>query len=182
MNESKEKLILNSLLKPEKEIRIAKIAKSIAEELNNSGFSIPIDIVYDTALIMNLGQKQISYIYKKNYDWDKHPKAKELNKKHGEFSVKKAEALGIELTNLQKEVIEKHSKGDYPYMLGLILKTAEICESALKKRKYNNQFQKPAKTWEEVEKILKEDPKISPRIFPYAKKVIEPLLTKKQQD
>lgn len=45
MNESKEKLILNSLLKPEKEIRIAKIAKSIAEELNNSGFSIPIDIV-----------------------------------------------------------------------------------------------------------------------------------------
>ena len=67
-------------------------------------------------------------------------------------------------------------------MLGLILKTAEICESALKRRKYNNKFQEPAKTWEDVEKIIKEDSKISPRIFPYAKKVIEPLLTKKQQE
>ena len=105
-----------------------------------------------------------------------------LDKMSFAFSVKKAEALGIELTNLQKEVIEKHSKGDYPYMLGLILKTAEICESALKRRKYNNKFQEPAKTWEDVEKILKEDSKISPRIFPYAKKVVEPLLTKKQQE
>ncbi len=159
ISQEQEKLILEHSRRPENDKAIAQIAVQIAKEFEKTGGSAPENIVEQTALIMNIGEtdERIAYIYDAACNWKEHPEAIELNKLHGEYSVEMAEKLGIELTEEQKAVISGHSKGEYPSTLAQIIKIAEICRATESPRWYRGEKKEAAKSWEEVNRVLRED-------------------------
>jgi len=149
---------------------------SIAYEIAKKHGEISPELTYATAILMNLGEThdEIKHIYDPFYRWPKegmdrpdHPI--NLNKRHGEFSVKMAESFGINLTEEQKQAIEGHSKGEYSTALGQIIKIAEVCRATEDKRIYNGEDKNAATSWEEIEKILLKDTGLSHGIIEVAK-------------
>lgn len=172
MKKEDKTIVISSLINPKKELKVAQIAVAIAREAQKNGFDISCDLAFDSAILMNLGQGPISYIYAKGYSWDKHPEARDLNSKHGEMSVKIAEEFGIELTPMQKEAIIMHCKKEYSNALCQILKIAETYEAVQHKRLFDNKIKKPARSWEEIENILREDKTISQEMIEISKKAL----------
>ena len=126
----------------------------------------------DSGTIRVDGNAQRSYDrtrwYDESYSWKEHPEAKESNKLHGQYSVEMAERAGIELTEEQKAVIEGHSKGEYPSKLGQIIKIAEVCRATEMPRWYRGEKKEPAKSWEEVYSVLREDKLLDPTMIALA--------------
>ena len=172
MNKKDRAIVASFLIDSEKGLRTAQIAMAIAIKAKNSGYKISCELAYDTALIMNMGQLPISYIYEKDFDWSKHPEARNLNRKHGEESVKIAEQLGIELSSEQIDAIVAHCKGECPNLLCEIITIAETCEAVTHTRVYNNRFKKPAKDWAEIEAILRENKSLSYEMISIAKEAL----------
>lgn len=162
-----KQFILEHLRRPENDKAISQIASLIAGEYQKVGGTIPSELVIQTALLMNLGEtdSRIAHIYDSTYSWKDHPEAISLNKLHGSYSVEMAENIGINLSEEQKAVIEGHSKGDYSSALGQIIKIAEICKATESPRWYRGERKEPAKSWDEVYTVLKEDSDLNPAMI-----------------
>ena len=158
--------IMKHLRRPENDADIAKIAYEIAQKHGK----VSPDMAFVTATLMNLGETdpRIAGIYSVK-GWS--PEQIELNKKHGEYSVEMAESIGISLTDEQKQVISGHCRGEYVSELGQIIKIAEVCRATEQPRRWHNGVQKSvAKSWDEVESVLKEDEDLLPEMIEVAKK------------
>ena len=168
--EEQEKFIEEHLRRPDNDRMIAEIAFQIAEEFGKVGGKISPALARDTAMLMNLGETdpRIAEIYDESYSWKEHPEAKGSNKLHGQYSVEMAEKTGIELTEEQKAVIEGHSKGEYHSTLGQIIKIAEVCRATEMPRWYRGEKKEPAKSWEEVYSVLREDKSLNPTMIALA--------------
>lgn len=116
LSEEQRTFVLNHLRRPENDLAISNIVKQITSEANQSGLNIDSDYAQSTALLMNIGETHpdISYIYDSNFSWKDHPEARNLNAKHGEYSVKTAQEAGIPLTEEQIQIMSGHSKNQYP--------------------------------------------------------------------
>lgn len=171
IDEDLKKKIRDHLRRPENDEGIAEIAKSMATEFQKRGGEVTPEVAEKTAYIMNIGEtdERISYIYESDYKWNEHPDAIELNKLHGEYSVKMAEKMGIPLTDEQKETIEGHSRGEYNSNLAYIMKVAEMIKATESERWYRGEKKQAAKSWEEVLSVLREDKNIPPRIIEMAR-------------
>lgn len=165
-----EQEILKKLRRPENDKAIAEIAVLISTEFQKVGGTLPSELVYQTALLMNMGEtdSRIAHIYESSYNWKEHPEAIELNKLHGKYSVEMAEKMGISLSDEQKDVIEGHSKGEYDSALAQIIKISEVCKATESPRWYRGEKKEPAKSWEEVYEVLKEDKALNPAIIALA--------------
>lgn len=157
--------IMKHLRRPENDADIAKIAYEIAQKHGK----VSPEMAFVTATLMNLGETdpRIAGIYSVK-GWS--PEQIELNKKHGEYSVEMAESIGVPLTDEQRQVISGHSRGEYVSELGQIIKIAEVCRATEQPRWYNGVQKPAAKSWEEVESVLKEDKKLLPQMIEVAKK------------
>lgn len=162
--------IINHLRSPENELRISEIAKTIAVECNNAGYSISPEKIQETALLMNIGEtdERISYIYNPSYNWKEHPEAVELNKLHGQYSVEMADSLGITLSDEQRSAIISHSEGKYSSTIAQIIKIAEICSATEKPRYYRGEKKQPAENWPDVSAILEKEGVLDPAIIALA--------------
>lgn len=185
--------IIRHLRRPDNDLKIAEIAKSIAKTHKE----YPSELVLDTAFIMNLGETHpdISFIYEPTrsfrdvlkYENEKTEiqeslerirnrlqKAEELtgwdlNNLHGEFSVQMAKSIGINLTEEQEQVISGHSKGEYTSPLGQIIKIAEVCRATEQPRKFDGKEMPPASSWSEVENMLQKTKGLSPDMISIAR-------------
>ncbi len=168
-DKEQEEFIFNHLRRPENDKGIAKIAAEMAQEIDKVGGAPGVTpaIAMKTAILMNLGEtdERIAYIYDASCNWKEHPEAIQLNKLHGEYSVEMAEKIGIELTEDQKNVISGHSKGEYNSALGQIIKISEICKATESPRWYRGEKKEPAKSWDEVYNVLKEDENLLPQMI-----------------
>ena len=110
--------------------------------------------VYNMAKVMNVWEtdEEIAWIYDKSCNWREHPEAIELNKRHGEFSVKILESLGVELTADEKNEIIGVSKGEYSTLRAEILKAAEVYVATQRRRMYRGEM-KDKSTEEEMKEI-----------------------------
>ena len=165
INEQKA-FVLNHLRRPENDLEISNIVKKIISEANKSGLNIDSDYAQQTALLMNIGETHpdISYIYANDFSWKDHPEARQLNARHGEYSVKMALDAGIPLTEEQIQIISGHSQNKYPNQLALIIKLAEVCRATESPRWSRGAKKDAAKSWREVSSILKEE-NISPELI-----------------
>lgn len=159
-----EKYIFEHLRRPENDKAISEIASLIATEFQKAGGNVSPELAVKTALLMNLGEtdSRISHIYESTCNWREHPEAIDLNKLHGRYSVEMAESIGIDLSEEQKSVIEGHSKEEYYSALGQIIKIAEVCRATESPRWYRGEKKDPAKSWDEVYSVLKEDQALEP--------------------
>lgn len=166
LNAMQRNFVFSHLRRPENDLAISNIVKQVTLEANKSGFNINPEYAEQTALLMNLGETHpdISYIYDPDFSWKEHPEAKDLNSKHGEYSIKMAQEEGIELTPEQMEIISGHSQNKYPNVLALIIKSAEICRATEFSRWSRGEKKGPATSFSEVASILKEEG-ISPQII-----------------
>ncbi len=166
LSKEQKDFVLKHLRRPENDLDISNIVEKIALEANKLGLDINSDYAQSTALLMNIGETnpEISYIYASDFSWKNHPEARQLNAKHGEYSVKMALEAGISLTEEQKQIIAGHSQNKYPNNLALIIKSAEICKATESPRWSRGEKKEAAKSWDEVSSILKEEG-ISPELI-----------------
>ena len=159
LTDEQKTFVLSHLRRPENDLAISNIVEEIALEANKSGLDIDSDYAQSTALLMNIGETHpdISYIYASDYSWKDHPEAKQLNARHGKYSVQMALDKGISLTEEQKQIISGHSQNIYPNDLALIIKSAEICRATESPRWSRGTRKDPAKSWSEVSSILDEE-------------------------
>lgn len=145
--------------KREQEQECAEFVKKLAIAYNrNLGEKDQIDPekIYNMARVMNVGEthEEIAWIYKEN--WSENPKAGEVNKSHGEYSVKILEELGVELTDKEKADIEGVAKGIYPSLRAQILKAGEVYVAIQRNRMYRGE-RKGKSTAKEAREILEEN-------------------------
>ena len=159
LSEEQKNFILKHLRRPENDLAISAIVEKIALEANKLGLDINSDYAQSTALLMNIGETnpEISYIYASDFSWKDHPEARQLNAKHGEYSVNMALDAGIPLTEDQKQIISGHSQNKYPNNLALIIKSAEICRATESPRWSRGVKKEAAQSWNEVSSILEEE-------------------------
>ena len=159
LSEQQKGFVFRHLRRPENDLAIAEIVKGIALECAKAGIDIDSNYAQSTALLMNIGETHpdISYIYDSNFSWKDHPEAKQLNARHGDYSVKMALDAGISLTPEQEQIISGHSRNKYPNQLALIIKSAEICR-ATESSRWSRGVKKDADiSWKEVADILREE-------------------------
>ena len=163
INESQLKEI-ESRFKPskrEQEQECAEFVKELVIAYNRNlrkEDQIDPEKIYNMARVMNVGEthEEIAWIYDRSCNWREHPEAIELNKRHGECSVKILEELGVGLTSKEKEEIAGVAKGIYPSLRAQILKAGEVYVATQRKRVYRGE-RKDESTEEEMEEILKEN-------------------------
>ena len=160
--------IMNHQRSPENAYKVSETLRKLAERYpDKDELQVMPEELKNILLIANIGEHhpdmyidEVS-IYSKEFgkwdDSDRGKKAKDLNAQRGSKSVEMAQQLGIKLEPEMVEAIEASSQGKSVNLMSVLMKAAQTYEVVKSPRWSRGEKKEPAKNFEEVEEILKEE-------------------------
>lgn len=160
--------IMNHQRSPENAHKVSETLRKLAERYpNKDELQVTPEELKNILLIANIGEHHPDMsidgvsIYSKEFGkWDdseRGKKAKALNSQRGSKSVEMAQQLSIKLEPEMVEAIEANSRGKSVNLMAVLMKAAQTYEAVKSPRWSRGEKKEPAKNFEEVEEILKEE-------------------------